>query len=597
MLAVVRALKKWKYELLGAPFYVYTDHKTLLNFPTQRDLSRQQARWMELLSIYDCKFVYVKGEANSVADALSRLPSLNCTSSDEANNVASHPYNISDPQNPIVVMDNDDNPFSMVSALTIRVPPISTRSVISIDEKLVVKICNAYATDTWCQKLLSASRGMTQLVVRNGLWYLNDCLIIPNGCGVREEIFRIAHDALMRKDLEEGYIPSCVECQRNKSSTNKPSGPLHPLPIPDDRCQSIALDFIGPLPKDNGYDCILTITDRLNLEFRLIPTRTDINAKELALVFFDKWYCENGLPLELISDCDKLFMSRFWHYLTLLTGIKHKASTSYHPQTDGASEQTNKTLVQALRFHVERNQSGWVAALHRIRFNYMCTVNKSTGYSPFMLCFGRNPIVLPPLDPTREPITQDKIDVCAVINHIYSSVNDAKDNLLLAKISQAFEANKSRNIDNPFPYKFGDSVLLSTLHRRSAYILGNGKRAAKFFPRFDGPYAVIDTFPEASTVTLDLPNQPSIFPTFHTSLVKPFLPNDDIKFPHRAKEINEDQEFFVESIIDHKVWGCGHRYLVKFQGYPESFNRWLSGKDLEGDTSLVNYLAELPSSF
>ncbi len=31
LLAVVCALRKWKYDLLGVPFYVYTDHKTLLN--------------------------------------------------------------------------------------------------------------------------------------------------------------------------------------------------------------------------------------------------------------------------------------------------------------------------------------------------------------------------------------------------------------------------------------------------------------------------------------------------------------------------------------------------------------------------------------
>lgn len=77
-----------------------------------------------------------------------------------------------------------------------------------------------------------------------------------------------------------------------------------------------------------------------------------------------------------------------------------------------------------------------------------------------------------------------------------------------------------------------------------------------------------------------MPNQPAVFPTFHINLVKPFVPNDDIKFPHRAVGINDDQEFFVEVVIDHKVWGRGHRYLVKFQGYPESYNRWLSGKDL-----------------
>ena len=419
---------------------------------------------------------------------------------------------------------------------------------------------------------------MQQLIVKDGLWYIDNRLIVPNGCGVREEIFRMAHDAMghfgfsktydlirnsyfwpnMRTDLEDGYIPSCMECQRNKASTSKPSGPLHPLPIPDDRCQSIALDFIGPLPEDKGYNCILTITDRLNSEFRIIPTRTDINAKELALIFFDKWYCENGLPLELISNRDKLFMSCFWHYLTLLTGIKHKASTSFHPQSDGSSERTNKTLIQSLRFHVERNQTGWVTALPRIRFNYMCTINKSTGYSPFMLRFGRDPIVLPPLSTPHEPITQDEIDACAVITRIYNAVKDAKDNLLVAKISQAFEANKNRNVDEEFPYKIGDSVLLSTLHRRSEYLSGNGKRVAKFLPRFDGPYAVVDTHPEASTVTLDLLNQPNIFPTFHINLVKPYLPNDDEKFPHRMIRITNSSEFFVESILDHKPWGRGH---------------------------------------
>lgn len=46
----------------------------------------------------------------------------------------------------------------------------------------------------------------------------------------------------MRKDLEEGYIPSCIECSRNKSSTSKPTGPLHPLPVPDEHCDSISMD-------------------------------------------------------------------------------------------------------------------------------------------------------------------------------------------------------------------------------------------------------------------------------------------------------------------------------------------------------------------
>ena len=80
---------------------------------------------------------------------------------------------------------------------------------------------------------------------------------------------------------------------------------------------------------------------------------------DLTSIFFDQWYCENGLPLEIISDCDKLFMSKFWTVLHKLTGVKLKMLSAYHPQTDGTSEQTNKTINQALWYHVAQNQKGW----------------------------------------------------------------------------------------------------------------------------------------------------------------------------------------------------------------------------------------------
>ena len=142
----------------------------------------------------------------------------------------------------------------------------------------------------------------------------------------------------MRKHLEKAYVPSCPECQQNKSSTSHPYGPLHPLPIPEQRGDSIAIDFIGPLPKDGDYDSIITFTDCLNSDIQIIPTSINFLAENLADLFFDKWYCENGLPLEIISDRDKLFISKFWKHLHELTGVKIKMSTVYHPETDGASE-------------------------------------------------------------------------------------------------------------------------------------------------------------------------------------------------------------------------------------------------------------------
>jgi hypothetical protein len=170
----------------------------------------------------------------------------------------------------------------------------------------------------------------------------------------------------MRRDLEKSYIPSCVDCLHNKSLTHKPSGPLHPLPVPDERGDSVTINFVGPLPLHEGHNCILTMTNRLGSDIRIVPTSTTLTAEGLALLFFEHWYCENGLPHDIISDRDKLFISKFWQSLHKLTRVKLKLSSAYHPETDGSSERSNKTINQCIQYHVQRNQKGWVRALPRI---------------------------------------------------------------------------------------------------------------------------------------------------------------------------------------------------------------------------------------
>ena len=229
---------------------------------------------------------------------------------------------------------------------------------ISADKLLLQEIRNGYANDTWCKRLPSATASWPELQLKDGLWYVGNRLIIPRTGSLREMLFQLAHDSLghfgfdktygslresyywpnMRQDLESGYVASCPECQHNKSTTRKLIGPLHPLPIPDQRGDSVAIDFIGPLPEDEGNNCIITFTDRLGSDLQLAAARTDVTAEQLAYLFFDKWYCENGLPSDIVSDRDKLFTSKFWKALHRITGVKLKMSTAYHPQTDGASE-------------------------------------------------------------------------------------------------------------------------------------------------------------------------------------------------------------------------------------------------------------------
>ena len=105
---------------------VYTDHKMLENFDTQRDLSKCQLRWQEFMSQYEMNITYIRGEDNCVADALSRL---------------------------LPDTFPDENP-------TIRAPhehwktPICAVLLIATDISVLASIKEGYDSDPFCQRLV-----------------------------------------------------------------------------------------------------------------------------------------------------------------------------------------------------------------------------------------------------------------------------------------------------------------------------------------------------------------------------------------------------------------------------------------------------------
>lgn len=134
----------------------------------------------------------------------------------------------------------------------------------------------------------------------------------------------------MQWDLKHLYILSCNACQCNKFSTRKLPGLLHFLSVSDKCCDSIAIDFIGPLSEDEGYNFLIIITDHLDSNIQLIPSQTNFTTEQLTKLFFKHWYCENKLLLDIISNCNKLFISYFWKALYFLTSIKLKILTLFY---------------------------------------------------------------------------------------------------------------------------------------------------------------------------------------------------------------------------------------------------------------------------
>ena len=74
MLAVLHALKAWRCYVEGRPIELVTNHESLKWLLTQKELDRQQAKWVQILSQYDVDIVYRPGRINP-ADELVASPS------------------------------------------------------------------------------------------------------------------------------------------------------------------------------------------------------------------------------------------------------------------------------------------------------------------------------------------------------------------------------------------------------------------------------------------------------------------------------------------------------------------------------------------
>ena len=328
----------------------------------------------------------------------------------------------------------------------------------------------------------------------------------------------------MVKDVEQ-YFRTCALCALNKSSTQLPAGFQHPIPIPANRFMDLALDFVSRLPTSKGFDSILGMTDRLTRYVKLEPLKSTASAREVAEIVYRSWYRQFGLPEFIVSDRDKLFTSHFWQELFKKLKIRLRMSTSFHPETDGSSERTNKTFIESLRHYINVGQSEWADHLVNVEIRMNNARNATTGMSPTELVFG-SPLRL---TPTQRLTSTTLPAVSEFLERIHESTQVAKDSHIVAKTRQAIQSNKDRREEAQCA--LGDKVYLDT---RNIHLKVKQKgRSTKLYLRFVGPFTITHINHETSTSTLDLPSEFKIHPRFHAKLIKPVHENDPALFPDR----------------------------------------------------------------
>ena len=209
------------------------------------------------------------------------------------------------------------------------------------------------------------------------------------------------------------FINGCAVCQQNKMNTHPVCLPLNPiLSTSSLPFKQLFVDLVTDLPLVNGQDSIMVMVDHgLMKGVVIIPCSKTIDVARVGKLFFEnifKWF---GLHNTLISDRGPQFASALARELARLLKYDVRLSTTYHPQMDRQTEQTNQEIETYLHIFCSNNPWRWPDLLPTAEFQHNSAPHHSTKTFPFSLMLGYEPRAYPPLGKTFLPTLENHMSI------------------------------------------------------------------------------------------------------------------------------------------------------------------------------------------
>nr|GEY26826.1 RNA-directed DNA polymerase [Tanacetum cinerariifolium] len=374
--AMIWSLEYWRHYLLPTEFILFFDHEALRYIQGQAKLKPRHAKWVELLQEFSFVIRYKAGSSNTVSDAFSRRHSLLTSIRLQVHgfDAFQHLY-IDDPDFSSAWKGCPAPPFHK---------SIKHDGFLFKNNRLCVSRCSLWDAITleYHQGGLGGhfGRDKTMGLIRDRFYW-------PN---VVKDVSRI--------------VKRCRVCHLAKS--HHTNADLYtPLPFPNGPWEDVSIDFVLGLPRTQRQkDSIMVVVDRFSKMAHFVPCAKTYDASQVACLYFQEIVRLHGIPKSITSDRDVRFVSHFWHTLWKRLGSRLQFSSSHHPQTNGQTEVTNRSLGNLLRTLVGDNPKQWDLVLPQAEFAYNRSNHGSTGKSPFFVVYGRNPFT--PLDLTPCPATE-----------------------------------------------------------------------------------------------------------------------------------------------------------------------------------------------
>ncbi|KAL0546138.1 hypothetical protein IC582_016044 [Cucumis melo] len=541
--AVVFALKIWRHYLYGEKIQIFTDHKSLKYFFTQKELNMRQRRWLELVKDYDCEILYHPGKANVVADALSRK--------------VSHSAALITRQAPLHRDLERAEIAVSVGAVTMQLAQLT------VQPTLRQKIIGAQSNDPYLvEKRGLAEAGQTaefSLSSDGGLLFERR-LCVPSDSAVKTELLAEAHSSpfsmhpgstKMYQDLKRVYwwrnmkrevaefVSKCLVCQQVKAPRQKPAGLLQPLSIPEWKWENVSMDFITGLPRTlRGFTVIWVVVDRLTKSAHFVPGKSTYTASKWAQLYMSEIVRLHGVPVSIVSDRDARFTSKFWKGLQTAMGTRLDFSTAFHPQTDGQTERLNQVLEDMLRACALEFPGSWDSHLHLMEFAYNNSYQATIGMAPFEALYGKC---------CRSPVCWDEVGEQRLMGpELVQSTNEA-----IQKIRSRMHTAQSRQKSyadvrrKDLEFEIGDKVFLKVAPMKGVLRF---ERRGKLSPRFVGPFEILERIgPVAYRLALP-PSLSTVHDVFHVSMLRKYVSDPSHVVDYEPLEIDENLSYVEQPV-------------------------------------------------
>jgi hypothetical protein len=151
----------------------------------------------------------------------------------------------------------------------------------------------------------------------------------------------------------------------------------------------VAVDILEVPVSYQGNRYLLVVQDYFTKWADAIPLRNQ--TAETITQELTKLFSVMGLPEILHSDQGRNFESTLLRQTLESFGVHKSRTTAYHPEGDGMVERFNRSLLQLLRSYVDNEAADWERYLPLVLYAYRTAAHSSTGVSPYMLMFGRQP--------------------------------------------------------------------------------------------------------------------------------------------------------------------------------------------------------------